>query len=1129
MKKIIRVVIISFLSLAPLAPPGVSFVFSQENSQTGQQENTQTSKTESGSTTNEQSSTPANQEESPSTPTEKEEKEQAEASKQESEEAARQTTQIETTEDFPATPKEPPRNDPWLNLKGFKDLFASDLFTGEARLTIPFTLPPGRRSLTPELNLVYSSFKKDFVAPYGYGFDLSVSSIFRTSRHGIDQMYVRNDFGVRIGGKSNELALVDAASNLFMGKLGNDMNKYFFENNQWKVQDTEGNTYFFGTDDSSRQDDPVNPSRVFQWMLTKVTDPHGNSIEYTYFKDRNQAYLDKIQYVFTGSGQALYQIDLDYAQKSSSATSYQTGFQVSAYFLVQSINVQENVDSNWVTRRRYVLSYDSLTNPISKLVSITQESEGKTLPALTFEYYTVGPAMGLLKTIKNNVAGEISLEYLPSTTYKDSTGSFNRLPFIVQTLSKSTHKDLVTSTALVKTFTYTGGHYFYDAANVFGREYAGFHEVVSNDTFGTTKTYFHQSQFAPDNTQSSSQGEFDDHISKKGRVYREELYDNQGNLFASTIIKWDKVALGNDRFLTLQKRLAKLTWDGDSSHRDSAEEFEYDQYGRLIKHTAWGEVIANASDGSFTDINSADKVSALFEYAANEQTNMLSFASKKTVLGPDDVNKLRVERSLYDELPLGQIAKGNVTQEQDWLNTNDSYLATTYIYNNQGLVTSKTNPAGYTTTYEYDAPLLYPAKITNSLGHATTYTYDYAHGQPKRITDPNGIIKEHEYDGFGRLVKVLISDLNQAPLLIAKQEIAYNDAITPRLVLSKEFFSEGGLPQETYQYYDGFGRLIQTHTSSDIAGQYSVASLVYDGRGRIQKEYLPYFDASTAYLAPTQPDIQAKIFAYDALDRATSITTAVGKTTNGYSDWILTITDPNNHVKTHYFDAYLRLVRVDEHSEGQIYNTTYEYDSLGDLVKITDAESNMRAFSYDSLGRLASNELPHKLSALPATYVYEYDANGNKTKEVQPDGGVVVWTYDELDRTLTIDDPNSPELEAKYIYDIALYGIGKAAKIVTPLITKEYEYDKQGNLTLEKHTIALLAEEACAPPLSGDWVISEDCALEQNATAPAHVIVQNNATLTIANSASLNIDFATYHLLVKYGSKVIIKQGAKIY
>jgi hypothetical protein len=52
--------------------------------------------------------------------------------------------------------------------------------------------------------------------------------------------------------------------------------------------------------------------------------------------------------------------------------------------------------------------------------------------------------------------------------------------------------------------------------------------------------------------------------------------------------------------------------------------------------------------------------------------------------------------------------------------------------------------------------------------------------------------------------------------------------------------------------------------------------------------------------------------------------------------------------------------------------------------------------------------------------------------------------------------------------------------------------------------------------------------LTDTATAPANVIVQNNAVFTIPTGKSLDINFASKHLLVKSGSGVLIKSGGKI-
>jgi peptidoglycan/xylan/chitin deacetylase (PgdA/CDA1 family) len=65
-------------------------------------------------------------------------------------------------------------------------------------------------------------------------------------------------------------------------------------------------------------------------------------------------------------------------------------------------------------------------------------------------------------------------------------------------------------------------------------------------------------------------------------------------------------------------------------------------------------------------------------------------------------------------------------------------------------------------------------------------------------------------------------------------------------------------------------------------------------------------------------------------------------------------------------------------------------------------------------------------------------------------------------------------------------------------------------------------------PDSGDWVINSSCQLSTNETISENVIIQNSSTLIILNGTTLDIDFTTKHLLIKSGSKVLIKSGGKI-
>ena len=71
-------------------------------------------------------------------------------------------------------------------------------------------------------------------------------------------------------------------------------------------------------------------------------------------------------------------------------------------------------------------------------------------------------------------------------------------------------------------------------------------------------------------------------------------------------------------------------------------------------------------------------------------------------------------------------------------------------------------------------------------------------------------------------------------------------------------------------------------------------------------------------------------------------------------------------------------------------------------------------------------------------------------------------------------------------------------------------------------------EVTCVIPGSGDWMVSASCTFLGSATAPANVIVEPGIALTIATGAALDINFTNFHLLIKSGAKVVIRDGGKI-
>ncbi len=68
----------------------------------------------------------------------------------------------------------------------------------------------------------------------------------------------------------------------------------------------------------------------------------------------------------------------------------------------------------------------------------------------------------------------------------------------------------------------------------------------------------------------------------------------------------------------------------------------------------------------------------------------------------------------------------------------------------------------------------------------------------------------------------------------------------------------------------------------------------------------------------------------------------------------------------------------------------------------------------------------------------------------------------------------------------------------------------------------------CAPPNSGDWIITTSCTVNTSATAQENVIVQNDSILSIPSGITLNIDFAAFSLTVQSGSGVLIKSGGTV-
>lgn len=656
----------------------------------------------------------------------------------------------------------------------------------------------------------------------------------------------------------------------------------------------------------------------------------------------------------------------------------------------------------------------------------------------------------LLNTITNSFGGTITVSYAPSAQYRNSDGSLANpnLPSVIYTVQEITATDPVNNVSKTTSYLYSGGQYFYDGP--FDRKFSGFSQVAATDSEGNqTVTTFLQAD-PSQNPPAGTANAYNHTESLIGKVAKIEVFDASGNLFTRTVNTWSIVNLGAFQDFPELSQALIMSFDGSSSHKDKAEAYIYDKAtGNLTQKTEFGEVLGK-NDGSFTDTGN-DKFTTTYSYASDS----------KTIVGlPNDItvtdqggNKIKETKYFYDGKPFGTVTIGNITEEDRW-ESGSSFAKTLKSYTDDGLVKTITDPRGNITTFEPDSFNLYPATVTNALKQATKYTYDYAAGKVAQKTDPNNFVFGYTYDGLGRITQESQPDLNDQSKSFVETSYSYTDSAAAESSQRSDFLDAKN-STDTFRYFDGFGRLIQERKSAEDSKKFNVRDFAFDNRGLLSAESLPYVSDGSAKTGPTTTAALFITYSHDTLGRVTSIANAVGTTTNTYAPWQVTVTDANNHAKDLFKDAYDNLAKVQEHNGSNTYTTTYSYDGLKDLAKITDANGNVRNFTYDGLGRrLTCEDLHTSKSTAFGLWSYSYDDHVNLTKKVDPNNNIVNYSLDSLNR-LTQESLGAtmPDVQANYAYDTCSNGIGHLCSVENSLVKTSNNYNALGLLSAEIKTI----------------------------------------------------------------------------
>ncbi|MFD1116916.1 RHS repeat-associated core domain-containing protein [Sphaerisporangium aureirubrum] len=464
--------------------------------------------------------------------------------------------------------------------------------------------------------------------------------------------------------------------------------------------------------------------------------------------------------------------------------------------------------------------------------------------------------------------------------------------------------------------------------------------------------------------------------------------------------------------------------------RYSDQRTAYDSYGLPTKVNDYGDTSTAADNTCVTTTYARNAAKWLLDYPAVVERRAGDACTAGALLARTV--------TLYDGAvdPAGNTPSvGDATETRTYTGDSD-FTKVKAEFDGYGRDVSTTDARGKITRTAYLPATGFPfdgVTVTNPIGHTATTWSSPLHGQDLRIRDAAGNDVVIDYDALGRTLRYWTPERpvsGGTPAARVDYTIPYDGNLGQPGSVAKSTMNtlrsgSGGSAVwlSTHTYVDGLGRPRETQRTSPAGGRI-VTVKTYDARGLPSATSAPVHNSAapgSSLLNPALTDLpQWSRSVYDGAGQTVAQVeygagAELSRTTTRYFGDRVEVQPPGGGKTVYHSDLKDHVTKVEEWADGVTHHdTTYAYDIDGHMTRMTDANGNVRTFTYDSAGRRVASQDPD-------TGVGEdhYDATGLLAWTKDGRGQKLSYDYDDLGRKTRLwsGDSGTGTKLAEWVYD----------------------------------------------------------------------------------------------------------------